>query len=254
MKKKKQSFKQPPTTTAAATINLKSLIHGNSLFFDKLIEFILARFYLSNDDVKDAKPWFQGLSKVAKATAKQRTKENITKAHHDRFNLEKSHAITLYLLKQSIENEKIVNKSNIDIDDDNEEANIKLIMNLDGDNRGDWMKKKKKKRKLSKAKELERAKRLEEAKKDLEKGEVVAKKHLWKAAIIRADGIKVHDNSRLLKQSIHKGKKRHKKNVEKWKEMEESKEKMKGEKQQTRAVNIAKRIHQKKMRKIAKKK
>jgi exonuclease VII large subunit len=93
---------------------------------------------------------------------------------------------------------------------------------------------------------------LEEAKKDPEKGGVISKKHSWKAATSRAAGIKVHDDPKLLKQSLKKGEKRHQKNAEKWKERIESQHKMKAEKQQKRSKNIAGRIEQKKMRKIEK--
>lgn len=110
----------------------------------------------------------------------------------------------------------------------------------------------KKKRRLSKAKELERAMKLADAKKDPEKGEVIAKKHSWQAAASRAVGIKVHDDPKLLKQSIHKEKKRHEKNAEKWKERIEGQQKVRVEKQQKRSGNIADRIEQNKMRKIAK--
>ncbi|KAK4267112.1 hypothetical protein QN277_023941 [Acacia crassicarpa] len=110
----------------------------------------------------------------------------------------------------------------------------------------------KKKRKMSTHKELEKAKKLEEAKKDPEKGEVIAKKHSWKAAMDRAAGIKVHDDPKLLEKSIKKEKKRQQKNSEKWKERIDSREKMKAEKQQKRSENLAERSHQKKMRKIAK--
>lgn len=106
-----------------------------------------------------------------------------------------------------------------------------------------------KKKKLSKEKELEMAKRLEE---EVKKDPAMAKKHSWKAAVSRASGDKVHDDPKLLKQSMNKEKRRHEKNVGKWKERVESREKVKGEKQQKRAGNIAERIHQKKMRKIAK--
>lgn len=112
--------------------------------------------------------------------------------------------------------------------------------------------KEKKKRRLSKARELERAMKLEAAKKDPEKGDVIAKKHSWKAATSRAAGIKVHDDPKLLKQSIHKDKKRQEKNAEKWKERIEGQQKFKVEKQQKRSGNIADRIEQNKMRKIAK--
>ncbi|CAN6805329.1 unnamed protein product [Brassica oleracea] len=110
----------------------------------------------------------------------------------------------------------------------------------------------KKKRRVSKSRELERALKLEAAKKDPEKGEVIAKKHSWQAATSRAAGIKVHDDPKLLKQSIHKEKKRHEKNAEKWKERVEGQQKVRVEKQQKRSGNIAERIEQNKMRKIAK--
>ncbi|XP_054806614.1 ribosomal RNA-processing protein 14-C isoform X2 [Prosopis cineraria] len=110
----------------------------------------------------------------------------------------------------------------------------------------------KKKRKTSIHKEIEKAKKLEEAKKDPEKGEVIAKKQSWKAAMDRAAGIKVHDDPKLLEKSLKKEKKRQQKNSEKWKERIDTREKMKAEKQQRRSENIAERIHQKKMRKIAK--
>ncbi|KAF8081928.1 hypothetical protein N665_0856s0017 [Sinapis alba] len=109
-----------------------------------------------------------------------------------------------------------------------------------------------KKRRLSKSRELERALKLEAAKKDPEKGEVIAKKHSWQAATSRAAGIKVHDDPKLLKQSIHKEKKRHEKNAEKWKERVEGQQKVRVEKQQKRSGNIADRIEQNKLRKIAK--
>ncbi|KAF9602029.1 hypothetical protein IFM89_024786 [Coptis chinensis] len=79
----------------------------------------------------------------------------------------------------------------------------------------------KKKRKVSKVKELEEAKKLDDMKKDPEEG----KKFLWKAATSRAAGIKVHDNPKLIKESIKKDKKRHEKNVGKWKERVESRDK-----------------------------
>ncbi|XP_038880229.1 ribosomal RNA-processing protein 14-C-like [Benincasa hispida] len=111
---------------------------------------------------------------------------------------------------------------------------------------------KKKKRKFSKLEELERAKILEEAKKDPEKGEIIAKKHSWNAATSRAAGLKVHDDPKLLMKSLKKGKKQQLKNVEKWKERIETTQKMKAERQQKRSDNIAQKIHDKKMRKIAK--
>ncbi|CAH2050875.1 unnamed protein product [Thlaspi arvense] len=332
MKKKKEKSARAATTAtdAAASVDLKALIRDHSLFFDKLIELIPAKFYLPSDE--DKKPWFQGLCKAAKAAAKKQTKENIKKARRDRLDPEKSQTSTLELLKQKIDDDKQTNEGG----DDEAQEDIKRTTNFDGcdersvtyeelrqrlhrrieelranrgtgeksknerrEKKGDQLKKRKRddnsgkdakggnmgkpegendvteatkgiefgkvklggedesgrkktKRKLSKGKELERAKQLEEAKKDPEKGEAVAKKHSWKAAASRAAGVKVHDDPKLLKQSIHKEKKRHEKNAEKWKERVESREKLKEEKQQKRAENIAERIHQKKMRKIAK--
>ncbi|CAA7391924.1 unnamed protein product [Spirodela intermedia] len=111
---------------------------------------------------------------------------------------------------------------------------------------------KKRKKKLSKQQELEMAKQLEEAKKDPEKGEVVSKKHSWKAAVNRAAGVKVHDDPKLLKESIKKEKKKHQKNAQKWKERSETREKLMAEKQKKRSDNIKERIHQTKLRKIEK--
>ncbi|XP_057522289.1 ribosomal RNA-processing protein 14-like isoform X2 [Amaranthus tricolor] len=112
--------------------------------------------------------------------------------------------------------------------------------------------KKKKKRKLSKEKELKRALELEEAKKDPEKGEAVAKKHSWKAATERAMGVKVHDNPKLIKESLRKEKKKHKKSVEQWKQRVETTQKMKKEKQDKRKGNIKAKIDKKKQAKIEK--
>uniref|UniRef100_A0A2P2K210 Uncharacterized protein MANES_15G046900 n=1 Tax=Rhizophora mucronata TaxID=61149 RepID=A0A2P2K210_RHIMU len=311
-------------------IDLKSLIHESSLFLDKLIELIPAKFYLPTSD--NDRAWFQGLSKEEKAVAKKQSRENIKKARRDRLDPEKSSKTTLELLRQNLEKEK----SNDDSDDGveinpmisglegggqsatYEELRQRLHRKIEelraGRNSGEsskikkrndkkrdkrtYEKKrkrdpeseekkasmttslenvekdaaeatkelkfsnvklgdkeehgKKKKRKLSKLKELEKAKELEETKKDPEKGDVVSKKHLWRAATDRAAGIKVHDDPKLLKRSIQKEKKRHQKNAEKWKERVETQQKVKAEKQQKRSQNIAEKIHQKKMRRIAK--
>ncbi|GMN61484.1 hypothetical protein TIFTF001_030569 [Ficus carica] len=313
-------------------VDLKSIIHQHSLFFDKLVELIPAKFYLPTDD-KD-KPWFQGLSKAEKASAKKETKENIKKARRNRLDPEKSSTTTLDLLKQSLEKEKQDYASDDDdetetrpnftgLDDDNrsvtyEELKQRLHRRIEefratrntggsekaskrnerNDKKGIEQKKrkrdneskekeakagnsddkverdvieaskeltfshvklgnedeygKKKKKKLSKMLELERAKKLEEAKKDPEKGDVISKKHSWKAATSRAAGIKVHDDPKLLKQSIQKEKRRQQKNAQRWKERVQTTQKMKAERQQKRSENIAAKKHDKKMRKIAK--
>ncbi|KAK9281048.1 hypothetical protein L1049_003940 [Liquidambar formosana] len=333
MKKKKQR----PGNDLSPDLDLKSIIHQNSLFFDKLIELIPARFYLPTDD--EEKPWFQGLSKAQKASAKQEARENIKKARRDRLDPEKASTTTLDLLKQSLENEKS-NADKLDSEGDDEEVEINPMIagmeaddnrsvtyeelrqrlrrrieelrsgrnsggsdqqkmrNLKTDKREIEQKKRKrnigseeekkprdsnslakvekdvseaskelafsyvklgnaeergkKKRKLSRLEELERAKKLQEAKNDPEKGEIISKKHSWKAATSRAAGIKIHDDPKLLKQSIHKEKKRHHKNVGKWKERIETQENKKAEKQKKRSENISGRIEKKKMRRIAK--
>ena len=332
MKKKQKSVIQSDPNS-----DLKTVIHQHSLFFDKLIELIPARFYLASDDTD--KPWFQGLSKAAKASAKKQSRENIMKARRDRLDPEKS-STTLDLLKQSLRDEELDSESD-------GEADIKpMISGLENDERSvtyeelrqrlhrrieelqsnrkknggdldeanktekrDERKKKeagkfqerkrkrdprdeedsqhkisdsaaklakdvseaskeltfghvklgnkeelgtKKKRKLSKVKELEKARKLEAEKKDPEKGEIISKKLSWKAATSRAAGIKIHDDPKLLKQSMQKEKKSHQKNAEKWKERVETRERMRSQKQQTRSENIAERIHQKKMQRIAK--
>jgi len=63
-------------------IDLKSLIHQHSLLFDKLIKLIPAKFYLPTDEKE--KPWFHGLSKGAKASAKKEARENIKKLSKER--------------------------------------------------------------------------------------------------------------------------------------------------------------------------
>ncbi|KAK4840443.1 hypothetical protein QYF36_008906 [Acer negundo] len=323
--------KRNPFNEASPAFDLKSIVDQNSLFFDKLVELIPAKFYLPVDELE--KPWFQGLSKGEKALAKKESRENIKKARRDRLDPEKSNKTTLDLLKQNLEKEKLNEES------DGEEIEIKPMMSdLEGDNRSvtyeelrqrlhckieelrggrnagssdkakrieksekkgihqqqkrkresgseekksttgnpsDKMEKditeaskelafshvkignedklgKNKKRKLSKVKELEMARKLEEEKKDPEKGEMIAKKHSWKAATSRAAGIKVHDDPKLLKQSLHKEKKRHQKNVGKWNERIGTTQKLKADKQQKRSENIAGRIHEKKMRWIQK--
>ncbi|KAJ4812106.1 Surfeit locus protein 6 [Rhynchospora pubera] len=117
-----------------------------------------------------------------------------------------------------------------------------------GQVRIDGKENKKRKKRLSKEKELERAKRLEEVKKDPEKGQKIS----WKAAVSKAAGEKVHDDPKLLKQSIKREKKKQQKNAEKWKERERTVAKAKAEKQSKRSENIKERIHQKRMRKIEK--
>lgn len=65
--------------------------------------------------------------------------------------------------------------------------------------------KRKKKRRMSKEKELERVKRLEEIKRE---NPTAAEKERWKSATIKALGERVHDDPKLLKQSMKKEKKK----------------------------------------------
>ncbi|XP_050376639.1 uncharacterized protein LOC126794035 [Argentina anserina] len=330
MGKKMKSKTDRETIVSNPVIDLKSIIHQHSQFMDKLVELIPARFYLPTDD--DEKPWFQGLSKPAKASAKKLTKQNIKKARLDRFDPDKISTTTLDLLKQSLEKEK----ENDDESDSGEMETKPVVPGLDDDDRSvtfeelqqrlrrkieqfqsgrncgvserarkrmerkeryekgaeDRKRKRetasdekkptstesvdknveqevaeaskgltfsrvklgddddigKKKRRLSKAKELERAKQLEEMKKDPEKG----KSLLWKTATSRAAGVKIHDDPKLLKQSIKKENKKHQKNAEKWKERVETTQKLKADKQKKRSDNISAKLDEKKKRKIAK--
>ena len=83
---------------ANAAQNLDSTILNHRLFFDKLIQIIPAKFYLPSFEDK---PWFQGLSKAAKAAAKKETRQNIKKSRRDRLDPDKPSVTTLDLLKQS---------------------------------------------------------------------------------------------------------------------------------------------------------
>jgi hypothetical protein len=319
--------KQKPITVLKVDTDMKSIIHQHALFFDKLVELIPAKFYLPTNDEK---PWFQGLSKAGKASAKKESRENIKKARRDRMDPEKSSTTTLDLLKKKLEKDKSSESDDEEIEirpmlsghESNErkvtleELRQRLHQKIEesraernfgdsnrakrrigrDDKKGIQQKKRKrddvseekkstshsadkveqdvaeasrelafshvklgneeehgkKKRKLSKSKELERAKKLEEAMKDPEKGEIISKKHSWKSATSRAAGMKVHDDPSLLKRSIHKEKKRHQKNSEKWKERVQTTHKMKADKQKKRSENIAHKVNEKKNRRIAK--
>ncbi|KAH6797472.1 hypothetical protein C2S52_022026 [Perilla frutescens var. hirtella] len=302
MKKKKQNRITPAAEFAG---NLESVIHSHSEFFDHLIELIPARFYVPTDDA-DSKPWYQGLSKAAKASLKQQSKENLKLARRNRFDpdVEPSSAVKLHTDKAPAEpvdeednKEKSVtyeelreklrrkiealrgnrgeskryekraenegnkrkrdggnegaesgNVENVVDDDDGEEIIEYGKVRLGNEDDGK-ISLEKKKRKLSKAKELEIAKKKQEAKRE---NPTVAERESWKAAASRAMGVKVHDDARLIKESMRKEKRRKEKNAEKWKERVGSQEKMKDERQKKRRENISGRINDKKMKKIAK--
>ncbi|GMH07900.1 hypothetical protein Nepgr_009740 [Nepenthes gracilis] len=80
----------------------------------------------------------------------------------------------------------------------------------------------------------------------------MVKKHSWKAARVKAIGVKVHDNPKLLKESIKKEERKHKKSVKMRKERVETREMKKQKKQEKRKENIKPKIGKKKMREIEK--
>ncbi|XP_073156787.1 uncharacterized protein [Henckelia pumila] len=294
MKKKAPAFK--------AIDDMKSLIHSHAEFIDHLIELIPAKFYQAKDE--DSKPWYQGLSKAAKASLKQQSKQNLKLARRQRFDPE-SKASSSAPNQDSFENvEEDVDEGQQNQSVTYEELRQKLRRKIEGmrGNRGDGRnsrlrnakndgkkrkrvdesaggvsgkelesedgeeiieygkvrlgddeelknKRKKKKGKLSKVKELERAQRLQEVKRE-KPG--VADRETWMAATNRAMGVKVHDNSRLIKESIKREKKRKEKSSEKWKERVEAQNKVREQRQHKRKDNIEGRINDKKKRKIAK--
>ncbi|KAL1532961.1 ribosomal RNA-processing protein 14-like [Salvia divinorum] len=96
--------------------NITSSIHSQSEFFDHLIELIPARFYVSTDD--DSKPWYQGLSKAAKASLRLKTKENLKLARRNRFDPDAEPSSTAKLLQQGQDGEDGENPSKeIDAED-----------------------------------------------------------------------------------------------------------------------------------------
>ncbi|CAA0842207.1 Surfeit locus protein 6 [Striga hermonthica] len=325
---KKKQKRSPPATSAAETTpttttaycDLKSSIHFHSEFFDRLVELIPARFYLPTDD-QDSKPWYQGLSKAAKASLKQQSKQNLRLARRHRFDPGVEPSSTLHLLQQQQNSKSSDGRGNLaDLEDDDEprtdedkaksvtyeELRAKLRRkieqlrgnrgegstherkiknegrkrNRDDENEGVDCDKgaplnedddgeetieygkvslgyedgegkhvKKKKKKLPKAKELELAKKKQEVKRE---NPIVAERESWKAAASRARGVKVHDDARMIKESMKREKRKREKNAEKWKERVETQVKMKDEKQRKRKENIQGRINEKKMRRIAK--
>lgn len=106
----------------------------------------------------------------------------------------------------------------------------------------------KKRRVKNKKKALEQAKRLQEAKKDPEKASKIA----WDVARRRAAGEKVHDDPKLIKESLKKEEKRQQKHAAQWKERQKTVDKQRKDKQKKRTENIRDRAQQKKMRKIEK--
>ncbi|XP_072987462.1 probable metal-nicotianamine transporter YSL7 [Typha latifolia] len=112
--------------------DLKALIHDHSLFFDRLVELIPARFYLPTAD--DDKPWYQGLSKAAKASAKIQSRENLKKARRARLD-PSTPTSTLDLLKKSVSNDAKSNPSSEESeeeDDEEEEDDMEVEQVFEG--------------------------------------------------------------------------------------------------------------------------
>eukprot|EP01018_Ginkgo_biloba_P009197 Gb_22983 [translate_table: standard] len=78
--------------------DLQNTIHQHCLFFDRLVELVPARFYLPNEDTLN--PGYYGMSKAAKAAAREATKVNLKKARRERLDPE-NYASTLELVKKN---------------------------------------------------------------------------------------------------------------------------------------------------------
>jgi len=75
-------------------------IHGHALFIDALVQLIPPRFYLPSGD--EDRPWYQGLSKAAKAAMKAKSRANVKAARRARLDPSAPPASTLDLLKKSV--------------------------------------------------------------------------------------------------------------------------------------------------------
>ncbi|OMO63644.1 putative Caldesmon [Corchorus olitorius] len=270
-KRKEKALKEPEST-----IDLNSMIHENALFFDKLIELIPARFYLP--DEKD-KPWFQGLSKAEKESAKKQSRENIKNARRDRLDPEKSSKTTLDLLKENLEKEKL------DKESDDEEIEVKPIMSdlEEGGEERSVTYEELRERLRKKIEELRGARNTaggsdKGKKKDEKKGNAEKKRKSF-GGVEKKKGTDNNDKDKIEKDVEEAAKeltfshvklgdeekhgKMKKRKLSKYKELENAlklqeakkdpeKEKLKAEKQQKRSENISEKIHEKKMRRIAK--
>lgn len=99
-----QQFSKEPTVSPCLSDKaLKTMIHENSIFFDRLVDLIPARFYLPSEDTPH--PVYYGMSKKAKAAARKVTKENLKKARRARLDPENC-ASTLELVKRNAEKEQ----------------------------------------------------------------------------------------------------------------------------------------------------
>lgn len=103
------------------------------------------------------------------------------------------------------------------------------------------------------AKAEARKKKLETLQKeDVEKAKEFKEKRSWSQAIEKAEGIKQHDDPKLLKKAIKKREKVKEKSKKQWKERVEHQKKQADEKQKQRQKNIKERIEAKKGKKTGK--
>uniref|UniRef100_A0ACD5YWR2 Uncharacterized protein n=1 Tax=Avena sativa TaxID=4498 RepID=A0ACD5YWR2_AVESA len=342
-------------------------VQGHALFFDALVQLIPPRFYLSVDD--EDRPYYQGLSKSAKAAMKAQSRANIKAARRARLDPAGPPSSTLDLLKKSVADQEAEEEEQDNSQDESQESEDEATTEGDDDGNGDEEEeeqqeedgdgmeeipmapaavvsedrsvtyeelrerlhrritelrgnrctrpeflnkpqkekskkvkgtkvkkgkdegtkrkredaedadgkdgkkhkkeadekapdivygnvlvdpkdaRRRKKRKIkNKKKELEHAKRMQKAKEDPKK----ASKMAWDVATRRAAGEKVHDNPKLIKESMKKDKKRQQKAAEQWKDRQKTVDSKRKEKQNARTENIRERAHEKKARKIEK--
>ncbi|XP_051204728.1 uncharacterized protein [Lolium perenne] len=79
-------------------------VQGHALFFDAIVQLIPPRFYLSVDD--EDRPYYQGLSKSAKAAMKAQSRANIKASRRARLDPAGPPSSTLDLLKKSVANQE----------------------------------------------------------------------------------------------------------------------------------------------------
>nr|GMC90567.1 ribosomal RNA-processing protein 14-C-like [Ipomoea batatas] len=291
MKKRQKSVAvDAAAATAVAATDLKALIHESSVFFDNLVNLIPPRFYLPSDDSKPWFQGLSK-AKKASFKRQSRENLKLARRNRLDPDKKIAQSSTLDLLKESIEKQKIAELSSGNTDDSDKEKLIDFGEEDDGNGNDRSVTYEELRQRLRRKIEAlrgnrgasERSERKasgkdgnsvnsegKKRKRDSENNEKigneanpgnvlseiefgkVAEKQSWKAAADRAMGVKVHDNPRLLKESMKREKKRKEKSTEKWKERVESREKLKEERQQKRRDNISGRIQEKKMRKIAK--
>ncbi|KAH9318765.1 hypothetical protein KI387_020534, partial [Taxus chinensis] len=103
-KEEHQQYSEEPTLSLSLSDkDLKSFIHQNSLFFDRLVDLVPARFYLPSEDPPN--PGYYGMSKKAKAAARKATKANLKQARRARLDPE-NYASTLELVKRNAAKEE----------------------------------------------------------------------------------------------------------------------------------------------------